>query len=88
MAPCAPDSLLGAMASFLLPRGFGGFPAADTWIPPLQEHLFSAYGIEVPVMPWNERGVIVRISAHLYNEDEDYARLRDALAAIGRRAAS
>jgi len=88
LAPCAPDALLGAMASFLLPRDFGGFPAGDGLIPPLQEHLFRAYGIEVPVMPWDERGHILRISAHLYNEDEDYARLRDALAEIGRGAVS
>jgi isopenicillin-N epimerase len=82
LAPCAPDELLGSMASLLLPRSLGGFPASDAPIAPLQEHLFNAHRIEAPVWMWNDQHAIVRVSAHLYNDDSKYACLRDALAAL------
>ncbi len=82
LEPCAPPGLLGSMASILVPRSLGGFPESDAPIAPLQEHLFAAHKIEVPVWMWDERHAIVRVSAHLYNHDSQYARLRDALAAL------
>ena len=80
-APCAPPDLLGSMASILLPPGFGGFCSDGSIIPPLQRWLFDVHRVEAPVFPWEGGRFIVRVSAQLYNTEEDYARLRDALLA-------
>lgn len=64
----APDEMLGAMASLILPDGDGEA---------LQNRLLFEHGIEVPVMPWPGR--VLRISAQLYNSFADYAKLAEAL---------
>jgi isopenicillin-N epimerase len=77
--PC-PDDMIGSLAGVILPDGP---PAEIGWRrpDPLQRRLFEAWGIEVPVMSWPAPPRrLVRVSAQLYNTDEDVARLADALA--------
>jgi isopenicillin-N epimerase len=77
--PC-PDDMIGSLASVILPDGP---PAEIGWRrpDPLQRRLFEAWGIEVPVMSWPAPPRrLVRVSAQLYNTDDDVARLAAALA--------
>jgi isopenicillin-N epimerase len=68
--PC-PDSLLGSLASMILPN------APDC---SLAEHLWQTFKIEVPVFAWpTAPHRILRISANLYNQESDYAYLAAAL---------
>ncbi len=80
IVPPAPDALLGSMAAVPLP---------DLPVPfdperprdPLQERLFSAHGIEVPVFPWPAPPKrLLRVSAQVYNVKAQYERLADVLA--------
>jgi isopenicillin-N epimerase len=64
----APDEMLGAMASIILPDGDGEA---------LQNRLLFEHRIEVPVMPWPGR--VLRLSAQLYNSFADYEKLAAAL---------
>jgi isopenicillin-N epimerase len=70
-APC-PASMVGSLASVPLPAG-GKHSAAQ-----LYEALLAAK-FEVPVFPWGTDGKILRVSAQLYNERNDYERLADTL---------
>ena len=81
----APESMLGAMASIVLP--ILDPPALDNW-DPLQTALREQYRIEVPIFGWGGRDGLarhrcVRISAQLYNEPGDYAQLAEALYSLG-----
>jgi len=72
LAPPCPESLLGSMAA--IPLGPGD-PFA------LGKTLYDRHRIEVPVSPWPARGErVIRISAQIYNSEEDIIRLGDALA--------
>ncbi len=80
VAPPCPDDMLGSLASLPLPDdeklSGGGF--LDS--PALQQRLFDAYRIEVPVVCWPRAPKrLVRVSAHLYNDSRDFERLADAL---------
>jgi isopenicillin-N epimerase len=79
-APPCPDEMIGSLASVRLPDG----PTTEIgWRhpDPLQQRLFDAWGIEVPVMSWPAApSRLVRISAQLYNRREHYVRLAEALA--------
>lgn len=78
IAPPAPDSMIGSMASFPLPDGY----PASSYRDPLQDALYEKFAIEVPVMPWPKPpGRILRASAHLYNTIEEYERLASAVTA-------
>ena len=69
---------VGSMASLRLPDGPELVPGM---IDPLEDQLFSAHGIEVPVVAWPEPGKrLVRLSAQRYNEIAQYRRLAAALA--------
>ncbi|MCS6918022.1 MAG: aminotransferase class V-fold PLP-dependent enzyme [Chitinophagales bacterium] len=75
----APTELLGCMTAFPLgpaerpPYAFG-------YIHPLQEALWEAYRIEVPVMVWGHPPqLILRISAYCYNSMAQYEYLAEAL---------
>jgi isopenicillin-N epimerase len=76
--PC-PDDMIGSLASVVLPDG----PPADIgWRrpDPLQRRLLDGWGIEVPVMSWPAPPRrLLRVSAQLYNDREDFTRLADAL---------
>ena len=75
--PPAPDDMIGAIASVPVP------PADDTGtgiFDPLMAALADRHRIQVSVFTWPappER--LLRISAHLYNDESQYRRLADAL---------
>ncbi|NQV05720.1 aminotransferase class V-fold PLP-dependent enzyme [bacterium] len=83
LARCAPDSMTGSIAAFVLP----GAPAdtVDRAVPdPLQGRLMEGWGIEVLVIPWPETATrFIRISAQAYNTIEQYDYLARALLAEG-----
>ncbi len=82
ISPPAPDHMLGSMAAVRLPDT--DVPLHPTEHQPLRRRLLDEYGIEVPVPwwpGWPHR--LLRISAHLYNEPEEYRRLAHALAESG-----
>jgi isopenicillin-N epimerase len=69
--PC-PESMIGAMASILIPSY--SWSAED-----LYKQLWSKYQIEVPIIPWGDDKIIVRVSAHYYNSIEQYEYLAEVL---------
>ncbi len=74
----APEDMLGAMAAVPLP--IGGQSGSKGEGDPLQETLWREHRIEVPVYGWgNPARRIVRISAQLYNREQDFAELARAL---------
>ncbi|HEV8141637.1 MAG TPA: aminotransferase class V-fold PLP-dependent enzyme [Methylomirabilota bacterium] len=78
-APPCPDTMVGSLASVVLPDG----PTADVFWrnpDPLQPRLFEGWGIEVPIVsfPAAPRR-LVRVSAQLYNDRTQYVRLAEAL---------
>jgi isopenicillin-N epimerase len=74
--PAAPDSMLGSLAALPIPDATASAPVDSA----LQDALLERYGIEVPIVPWPAAPHrLVRISAQLYNEEAEYARLADAL---------
>lgn len=78
-APPAPDALLGSMAALPLPPRPPDEPPGR-YGEALQDRLVHEFGIQVPIVPWPQRGQrLVRISAQLYNEPADYERLAGAL---------
>ena len=83
--PC-PESMVGSIASIVLPGQGIENPDPTVFGDPLQAGLLQQHGIEVPVFPWGDPPQrLLRISAQLYNEAEDYERLADALGAeLGR----
>jgi isopenicillin-N epimerase len=76
----APASMIGALAAVPIPWGRGGQPLSALYMDPLQVALYDRHRIEVPIVPWPaapER--VLRVSAHLHNTIDDYARLAEAL---------
>ena len=70
-AKTAPDDMIGSMAAVPLPDGPGD---------PLQDALLAEFKIEVPIMPWPKPPRrLIRVSAQLYNEENEYVRLKEAL---------
>jgi isopenicillin-N epimerase len=94
-APSVPDSMIGAMATIELPHELEprapdmptDMPAGTRWPPdPLHALLLAEYGIQVPVYAWPHtpdrdvpRRRLLRVSAQLYNSDDQYARLAEVL---------
>jgi isopenicillin-N epimerase len=73
--PC-PDHLLGAMASLPLPDRSLEPPGLDS----LQTQLLREYAIQVPIIPWpHPPKRLIRISAQIYNQPEEYGLLSSAL---------
>ena len=81
--PPAPDEMIGSLASLPLPDGKSAKPPkSPLYLDPLQEELFSEWGIEVPIISWPKPpGRLLRISAQLYNSLPHYSALADALGA-------
>lgn len=78
--PPAPASMIGSLAALPLPDGDGAPPTSALYADPLQVALFDRHRIEVPVPPWpSPPKRLIRISAHLHNQEADYRRLADAL---------
>lgn len=75
----APDEMLGAMAALPLPDGTESAPP-PLYGDPLQDRLLFDHNIEVPIVPWPQPPKrILRVSAQLYNELDDYGKLASAL---------
>lgn len=82
----APETMLGSMAAIELPPD-PGFAARDPSDPdPLQARLLATAAVEVPLHPWprdpapgERRRRLLRVSAHLHNDDAEYAHLAEAL---------
>ncbi|MCZ6787027.1 MAG: aminotransferase class V-fold PLP-dependent enzyme, partial [Planctomycetota bacterium] len=73
--PC-PDEMIGSLAALPLPDGSSEPPESALYTDPLQETLFHEHRIEVPVIPWPAPpSRLLRISAQLYNREEQYERL-------------
>ena len=77
--PC-PDEMVACIATLILPSNTerGGLPLHEP--DPLHETLSEKYGIQVPVWSWaSPQGRFIRISAQLYNSEEEYHYLAWAL---------
>jgi len=71
-APPCPETMIGSLAAAPLPDGTDD----------LQATLFQKFAIEVPVIAWPALPRRwVRVSAHLYNHEGQYAQLAEALRA-------
>lgn len=81
-APPCPDEMVGATASLVLDHGSGEIPDSPLYTDPLQDALLFEQGIEVPIIPWPAPPHrLIRISAQLYNHEDQYRDLASALSA-------
>ncbi len=77
--PACPDGMIGSIASVLLPAAEAGSPVARLDVTGLTDWARER-GIESWFFPWEQAGAtIVRLSAQLYNTDEQYRRLASLL---------
>jgi isopenicillin-N epimerase len=86
VAPPAPESMIGSMATLALPADrFPPTSARDpTFEDALQQRLWEAHRIEVPVMHWGAPArALLRVSAQVYNDLGQYQRLARALSSDG-----
>jgi isopenicillin-N epimerase len=77
--PC-PDEMVACIATLILPPNTvnSGIPLHEP--DPLHVILSEKYGIQVPVWSWaSPQGRFIRISAQLYNSEEEYHYLAWAL---------
>lgn len=77
--PC-PDEMIPCIATLILPseNKSGGIPLHEP--DPLHVILSEKYGIQIPVWSWpSPQGRFIRISAQLYNSEEEYHYLAWAL---------
>lgn len=75
----APESMIGSLVALPLPDG-GEPPRSYLYTDPLQTELYQRDRIEVPVIPWPATPKrLVRVSAQLYNREQDYHALAAAL---------
>lgn len=82
-AAAGPPEMIGSLAAVSLPPGEGPPPTSALYQDPLQERLLKRYHIEVPIVPWPAPPArLVRVSAQLYNHEDEYRRLADALKEI------
>jgi isopenicillin-N epimerase len=84
VAPPCPDDLVGALVSIPLPDDGTAPPIITAGIDPLQATLYDRFGIEalvasLPVPPHR----LLRVTAHVYNDADDYERLARALGELG-----
>ena len=81
--PACPDSMIGAMATVVLPDSEGGEKRDAFSRDALQDLLYRECAIEVPVIPWpSPPRRLLRISAQLYNSSAQYAYLAQALESL------
>ncbi len=77
----APDSMIGSLASVLLPGSHRR--KGRVYDDALQDELVERFGIQVPVFFWPALGQrLLRISAQVYNREEQYIELARALAQL------
>jgi isopenicillin-N epimerase len=78
-----PASMITAMVAATLPTGIGANESAATQIDPLRQALYDQYGIQAVVAPWPAHGArYLRVSAALYNSEEEYRFLATALQSL------
>lgn len=92
-----PESMIGSIATLDLPaRPQPPVPGSTKYHDPLQNTLIDAFGVQVPIVPWPDRGVLlsagleapsafgraIRISAQLYNDRSQYEHLARALVQV------
>ena len=78
--PACPDSMLGSLATVLLPP----LPELPHGLDPLQDALWHRHRIEVPVLNWpSPRFRGVRIAMQAYNDLDDVAQLARHAPAFG-----
>jgi isopenicillin-N epimerase len=76
----APENMIGSLATVPLPPARGAADAAPLSVDPIMATLYDRYRIEVLASVWPESpGRILRVSAQIYNEESQYARLAGAL---------
>ncbi|MDC0325368.1 aminotransferase class V-fold PLP-dependent enzyme [bacterium] len=77
----APDTMIGSMAALEMPDATeDARPSSPLYSDPFQDTLWEKYQVEVPIVPWSApRKRLIRISAQLYNQPEDYVRLLHAV---------
>lgn len=86
LTPPAPESMIGSMATLILPEPDAHFAGRPTiYDDPMQDALYDNHRIQVPVWPFGGTGGtpalrLMRISAQVYNSLDEYRRLGDALA--------
>jgi isopenicillin-N epimerase len=77
--PC-PAEMIGAIAAVPLPPKFGAPATTLGGIDPLQNWLWEKFQIEVPIVPWfNPTQKLIRVSAQMYNDLDQYRYLAEAL---------
>ena len=76
--------MIGSLASFPLPDSPSvKIPASPIYSDPLQDQLLKQFNIEVPIIPWPfPPKRLLRISAHLYNETEQYVALASGMKSL------
>ncbi|NUN15783.1 MAG: aminotransferase class V-fold PLP-dependent enzyme [Myxococcales bacterium] len=78
--PC-PDSMVAALASLPLPKGFDWAGQIPRPAIEVCNRLYQRWRVEVPIFDWPQPGKqLFRISAQLYNDEQDYLRLAEVLA--------
>ncbi|MFG0293117.1 MAG: aminotransferase class V-fold PLP-dependent enzyme [Phycisphaerales bacterium JB050] len=97
ITPPVPEAMIGSIATLDLPaRAQPPAPGSTRYHDPLQNELIDNYGVQVPIVPWPDRGVLVsggldapstfgraiRISAQLYNDRSQYEHLARALVQV------
>ncbi len=81
-SPPCPDSMVGAMASVLLPGPAEALPPQRP-IDPLQDALYDRFGVEIPVFPWPQLGQrLLRVSTPIYIGPAEIDALVAALQAL------
>jgi isopenicillin-N epimerase len=74
-----PESMVGCMAAVPLPHRLDGADAQR-----VRDALWFDHGIEIAVLA-RDGALWARVSAQVYNDDEDLERLADAVDALARR---
>ncbi|XHC25566.1 aminotransferase class V-fold PLP-dependent enzyme [Phycisphaerales bacterium ac7] len=102
VAPPVPESMVGSIATLDLPaRDEPPAPGSTRYHDPTQNELLDRFGLQVPIVPWPDRGVLasaglvhpgtgfgraIRLSAQIYNDPAQYAYLAEALVQVVGRA--
>ncbi|AKG20986.1 aminotransferase class V-fold PLP-dependent enzyme [Calothrix sp. 336/3] len=75
ISPPSPEEMIGSMASIPLPRRFEHWDYLS-----LHDELFDKFGIQVQVVPWQTPAkLLIRISAQIYNQLQEYEYLAETL---------
>ncbi|MFT7462447.1 MAG: isopenicillin-N epimerase [Pseudohongiellaceae bacterium] len=78
--PPAPAEMIGSLAAIPLPPGPPRVGCGQWTIDPLAERLWQEQRIELPVSDWpSPQCRLLRLSAQVYNEAEEYERLAEML---------